>query len=70
MPRASQQYCSRNGERVLQDLDQKLGLADTSSGLIPALLDINMLALLSGMERIETQWRLLLGSVGLEIVKF
>jgi hypothetical protein len=38
--------------------------------LFPALLDIQMLAVLSGMERTETQWRELFGSLGLEIVKF
>jgi hypothetical protein len=29
-----------------------------------------MMALLSGMERTETQWKVLLESVGLEIVQF
>ena len=45
-------------------------LPDTGSPLVPALLDIQMLAVLSGMERTQTQWRELLGSVGLEIVNF
>ncbi|MCJ1390641.1 hypothetical protein MMC18_003502 [Xylographa bjoerkii] len=38
--------------------------------LFPALLDINLMALLSGMERTEVQWRKLLDSAGFEIVKF
>ncbi|MCJ1400517.1 hypothetical protein MMC11_003723 [Xylographa trunciseda] len=38
--------------------------------LFPALLDINLMALLSGMERTEAQWRKLLDSAGFEIVKF
>lgn len=45
-------------------------LPDVGTPLYPALLDINMLALLSGMERTQTQWKELLNSVGLEIVKF
>ncbi|TVY47936.1 Demethylsterigmatocystin 6-O-methyltransferase [Lachnellula occidentalis] len=45
-------------------------LPDTDSPLYPALLDINMMALFSGMERTEIQWRELLGSAGLEVVKF
>ena len=45
-------------------------LPDTGSPLVPALLDIQMLVVLSGMERTETQWKHLLASVGLEIVKF
>lgn len=38
--------------------------------LYPALLDINMMALLNGMERTEAQWTQLLTQAGLEIVKF
>lgn len=45
-------------------------LPDIGTPLYPALLDINMLALLSGMERTTSQWKALLDSVGLEIVKF
>lgn len=45
-------------------------LPDVGAPLFPSLLDINMMALLSGMERTETQWKALLGSVGLEIIKF
>lgn len=44
-------------------------LPDVGVPLYPALLDINMMALLSGMERTETQWKELLASVGLRIVK-
>ena len=36
----------------------------------PAFLDINLMALLSGMERTEAQWQTLLDSAGFEIVKF
>ena len=45
-------------------------LPDVGAALFPSLLDINMLALLNGMERTETQWENLLASVGLEVVKF
>ena len=45
-------------------------LPDVGAALFPSLLDINMLALLNGMERTETQWDNLLASVGLEVVKF
>lgn len=45
-------------------------LPDMGVPLYPALLDINMMALLSGMERTKTQWKELLSSVGLTIVKF
>ena len=45
-------------------------LPDVGAPLFPSLLDINMMALLSGMERTETQWKELLGSVGLEVVEF
>ena len=43
---------------------------DTGSALIPALLDIQRLAVFSGMERTQTHWRELLESVGLVIVNF
>ena len=36
----------------------------------PAAMDIHMMALLSGMERTETQLTSLLESVGLRVVKF
>lgn len=45
-------------------------LPDVGAPLYPSLLDINMMALLSGLERTERQWKTLLDSVGLEIVKF
>ena len=45
-------------------------LPDTGCPLVPALMDIQVLAVLSGIERTQTQWRELLGSVGLEIVHF
>jgi hypothetical protein len=45
-------------------------LPDVGAALFPSLLDINMLALLNGMERTETQWKELLASVGLEVAKF
>jgi hypothetical protein len=38
--------------------------------LYPALLDINMMCLLNGMERTETQWEAMLNEAGLDIVKF
>jgi len=45
-------------------------LPDVGAPLFPSLLDINMMALLSGMERTEMQWRTLLNSVNLEVMKF
>ena len=45
-------------------------LPDTDCSLRPALLDIHMLAVPIGMERTQTQWKELLESVGLEVVKF
>ena len=38
--------------------------------MYPALLDINMMALLNGMERTEAQWTDLLGAAGLRVVRF
>jgi hypothetical protein len=38
--------------------------------LYPALLDINMLALLNGRERTEEQWTALLKESGLKVIKF
>jgi hypothetical protein len=37
--------------------------------LYPALLDMNMLALLNGRERTEGEWRALLPEAGLKIIK-
>ena len=38
--------------------------------MYPALLDINMMALLNGMERTEAQWTALLAQAGLKVCKF
>lgn len=45
-------------------------LPDVNAAMWPALLDIQMMVILSGMKRTESQWKELLGSVGLEVVKF
>lgn len=45
-------------------------LPDVLCPLYAACLDLNMMTLHSGMERSEKQWRNLLHSAGLEIVKF
>jgi hypothetical protein len=45
-------------------------IPDRGAALYPALLDINMMVLFSGMERSESQWRALLESEGFEVVKF
>ncbi len=44
-------------------------LPDEKSPLFASMMDINMMALLSGKERSETQWRELLDKAGLAIVK-
>lgn len=44
-------------------------LPDTNVPLHPALLDIMMMSLCSGVERSEKQWNALLDSVGLQVVK-
>jgi hypothetical protein len=44
-------------------------LPDTDASLHPALLDIMMLALCAGVERSEKQWRSLLVSIGLQIIR-
>lgn len=36
--------------------------------MAPAMMDLNMLTLCSGMERTESQWRELVGQAGLRIV--
>jgi len=56
-------------KRYSRLLINDLVLPDAGSDLHPALLDIMMMSLCSGMERTEKQWRGLLDSVGLEIVK-
>ncbi len=45
-------------------------LPDVNTPVFPALQDIQMMAMLSGLERTETQWKELLKSVGLKVVKF
>jgi len=45
-------------------------IPESCAPLYPAMLDINMMALFSGMERTETQWRSLLESEGFGVVKF
>jgi len=45
-------------------------LPEKNTPLYPALLDINMMALLNGMERNRAQWTALLDAAGLEVVKF
>ncbi|KAI4182951.1 MAG: hypothetical protein L6R41_005685 [Letrouitia leprolyta] len=44
-------------------------LPDSDTALFPATLDIQMMGLHAGMERSERQWRNLLDSAGLEVVK-
>ncbi|KAH8594262.1 putative O-methyltransferase [Bisporella sp. PMI_857] len=44
-------------------------LPEMGTPLWPALLDINMIALLSGMERSKAQWTGLLNEVGLDLVR-
>lgn len=41
----------------------------TEADLQPALLDIMMMSMCCGIERTERQWRSLLDSVGLEVVR-
>ena len=38
--------------------------------MYPALLDINMMSILNGMERTEKQWSELLVQAGLKVLKF
>ena len=45
-------------------------LPDTNVTLFPAQFDILMIALISEMERTQTQWRELLAVAGLDVVKF
>ena len=44
-------------------------LTDTKTALFPASLDVQMMGLHAGMERSERQWRALLDSAGLAVVK-
>lgn len=50
-------------------LISEIVLPKMGSSLFSASLDIQMMGLHAGMERTETQWRKLLSSEGLEIVK-
>ena len=45
-------------------------LPDKECPLFPALMDMNMMALFPGMERTESHWQRLLGSVGFKVVEF
>ncbi|KAL9115201.1 MAG: hypothetical protein Q9227_000995 [Pyrenula ochraceoflavens] len=45
-------------------------LPDMNTPLYPALLDLNMMALLNAMERTRGQWIELLKSAGLKVIKF
>ncbi|KAI0544971.1 S-adenosyl-L-methionine-dependent methyltransferase [Xylaria curta] len=45
-------------------------LPATNTPLYPALLDVNMMAVLNGMERTEAQFSALLDAAGLKVVKF
>ncbi|KAI0186295.1 hypothetical protein EV127DRAFT_484392 [Xylaria flabelliformis] len=45
-------------------------LPASNTPVYPALLDVNMMAVLDGMERTEAQFGALLDAAGLKIVKF
>lgn len=45
-------------------------LPDSGTPLYPALLDINMMTLLNGVERTRGQWTALLEAAGLKVTKF
>ena len=45
-------------------------LPEKDTPLYPALLDINMMTLLNGMERTRAQWTKLIGAAGLKVIKF
>jgi hypothetical protein len=45
-------------------------IPDEGAALYPSLLDINMMAMFSSMERTESQWRTLLHSAGFESSNF
>lgn len=44
-------------------------LPNTGASQLQSSLDIMMMSLVSGLERTEMQWRALLESIGLEVVK-
>jgi len=70
MPSNSQKRGQRDDSGILKLLIFEFVLPDIGAPQYPALLDIHMMALFSGMQRTETQWRALLDSVNLQIVKF
>ena len=47
----------------------ELVIPDENASLFATRSDMNMMAMLAAMERSEQQWRDLLGSVGLKILK-
>ena len=47
----------------------ELVIPDENASLFTTRSDMNMMAMLAAMERSEQQWRDLLGSVGLKILK-
>ena len=50
-------------------LINELVLPNENASLFMTRLDFNMMALLAALERSEDEWRELLGSVGLRIIK-
>jgi hypothetical protein len=66
----SLEYCRSHEARYSKLLIFDFVLPETGASLFPSLLDIQMLALFSGMERTKTQLAELLANVGLEIIKF
>ncbi|KAL8884933.1 MAG: hypothetical protein Q9215_007128 [Flavoplaca cf. flavocitrina] len=55
--------------KVSKLLISEFVLPDRDTTLFPATLDIQMMGLHAGMERSEKQWRVLLDSAGLKVVK-
>ncbi|KAI1261979.1 S-adenosyl-L-methionine-dependent methyltransferase [Xylariaceae sp. FL1019] len=51
-------------------LMSEFALPSSNTPLYPALLDVNMMALLNGMERTEAQFTALLDAAGFNVVKF
>ncbi|GAW26060.1 putative O-methyltransferase [Rosellinia necatrix] len=51
-------------------LISEFALPASNSPLYPALLDVNMMALLNGMERTEGRFSRILDAAGLKAVKF
>ncbi|KAI9730961.1 MAG: hypothetical protein M1818_008036 [Claussenomyces sp. TS43310] len=71
--KACQEFLGNTAKAMKADYSRLLindfVLPDTKPDLHPALLDLMMMSMCSGAERTEKQWRALLESVGLEIVK-